>query len=154
MSVLTTIADAVVTLLNAAAGEEAALGEVFTAERVYLPEYDSAAAAGLAVQVFGTTIATNKQAGTRADAEQTYTVRVAVYERVDQDDDDRCDELQDLVEKIHDLLRESAARNITVGSDQASLVDPTSIDVPYDPAHLQTHSTFASLVTLNYRLLR
>jgi protein-disulfide isomerase len=154
VSVLTTIADAIVTLLNAAAGESAPLGEDFAAERVYLPEYDSAAAAGLSVQVFCTSIASNKQAGTRANAEQTYTVRVAVYERVDQEDDDRCDELQTFVEKIHDLLRTGSARHITVGSDQASLVDPTSIDVPYDPAHLQTHSTFASLVTLNYRLLR
>ncbi len=144
MAVLTDIADAVVAEL-----EGATLSQTPTVERVFVPSYDRAKVSGLRIYVVATGQAISDF--TRGSDEFDYTVRLGIYKPVTLAAmTTECDAMVAFVEEVIDLFRSND--RLTSYAD-AALVG-ISNEPAYDPAQLDQHHVFVSLVTLTYRLVR
>jgi hypothetical protein len=145
-ALLVQIADAVAAMLNDPANQ-AGLSQTFTAQRARVPEYDTASDSALRVFVFGLTEGIDFQ--TRGLFDHQYGVKVAIYKKIDTDADS--DAVDYLREQVCDLIKNN--QRLTVGSDLAALSSIAN-DPVYDPAQLDKHKTFVSVISLTYRLPR
>lgn len=142
-AVLTDIANAVVAEIQAAT-----LSQTPTVERVYVPVYDRASVSGLRVYVLATgqTITDANRAADDFEA----TIKVAIYKDVNPAVIAEVDAMVAFVQEVLDLFRS----NIHLTAyDSAALTDLAN-DPVYDPAQLDQHRVFVSVITLKYTLLR
>jgi len=142
VSALITIAEAVVTRLNA--GD---YSQEFTAERKYVPKYDLKDVKTLQVAVVP-----RSQAIARASRTEDYfdcAAHVGVMKKVDPDDLDEVDALCLLVQEILDELR---GKPITDPIQAAWL--SIANEPAWDPEHMDQLRQFTSVITVNYRLRR
>lgn len=140
MAALTDIVDAVKAVLD-----EEELSQPFTTERVYIPLYDRTQTPGLKVFLLG--LSQVMSDSTRNLDAFTYSLRVAIYCEVEPTNSE-VDAMVHFTEEIIDLLRQHRQLN-----DHAALIG-ISNDPVYDPAQLDSHHTFVSVVTAEYRSLR
>lgn len=142
MSVLRTIAEAVTQQLNAAT-----LSRSFTAERTYLPLFDTKQPNGLKVFVLGR--GEDIEPTSRDEFTHTYSLALAVYERVDPADTEAVDVIDAFREEIIDFIK-THPRLDDADAVMISVSNPT----PYDPQQLDQHSTFVSVIEATYQTLR
>jgi hypothetical protein len=141
MSVVVTIADAVVAVLNAGGFDLP-----FTAERAYTPGYTLEQLATLRVSVVprGWTIAGRS----RQEDQFTYTIDVAVQQRVDGSNAE-VDGLMALVEALADRFRRQRLPNLP----EARCVGVSS-DPIYAAEHLLESRVFTAVLTLSFQTAR
>jgi hypothetical protein len=145
MSLITTIADALVMELNdAPAGTFA---QAFTASRHYRPQFDLAELKTLRVSVVPKGIAVT---GLMRNANQhDVSIDVAVQKKVSPDDAAELDGLMTLVEQIADFFR---LRRLWA-LPEALWTQTQNVPV-YSPEHLETKQVFTSVLTFTYRVVR
>ena len=142
MSVLITIADAVVEALNGAS-----LSQPFTAERHYQPAFDLPEMADLRVSVVPKSV--EVLSSSRNQNQHDYAIDVGVQKRVA--DDAEADLLMKLAEEVADLFRLGRVQVDGVGSVPLLTV---ATDPVFAPEHLTEKRVFTSVVTLTFRVLR
>lgn len=145
-SVLVSILEAVKSILNDPTNQ-ASLSQTFIAERIRIPEYDTATTPGLKVYVLG--LSEGIEFVTRGQDDCRYGVKVAIYKQVANEDE--ADAMDYFREQVCDLLR--AHRSVEIPSSIAALTE-VSCDPVYDPANYDQHNTFVSVIGLEYRLPR
>lgn len=139
MSVVTDIADAVVTSLNGGS-----FSQTFTASRKWTPKFSLPDLATLRVSV-----KPNTETVSKADREKDFfdiAIDVGVQRKVDSDSE--IDDMDDLVGEIIDHLRNQRLSNLN-----AAFLSITRDPVLYD-AHLEEHHAFTSIITVTYRVRR
>ena len=145
MSLITSIADAVVTDLNGAAA--GTFAQTFTAARHYRPQFDLAELKTLRVSVVPKGIAIT---GLMRSANQhDVSVDVAVQKKVNPADSAELDGLMTLVEQIADYLR---LRRLT--ALPTALWTKTDNVPVYAPDHLEQKQVFTSVLTFTFRVVR
>lgn len=145
MSLITAIADAVVTDLNGAVA--GTFAQTFTAARHYRPQFDLAELKTLRVSVVPKGIAIT---GLMRSANQhDVSVDVAVQKKVNPADSAELDGLMTLVEQIADYFR---LRRLT-GMPTALWTKTDNVPV-YAPEHLETKQVFTSVLTFTFRVVR
>ena len=145
MSLITAIADAVVTDLNGAAA--GTFAQAFTAARHYRPQFDLAELKTLRVSVVPKGIAIT---GLMRSANQhDVSVDVAVQKKVNPADSAELDGLMALVEQIADYFR---LRRLT--ALPTALWTKTDNVPVYAPDHLEQKQVFTSVVTFTFRVVR
>jgi hypothetical protein len=147
MSLITAIADAVVTDLNGAAA--GTFAQTFTAARHYRPQFDLAELKTLRVSVVPKGIAIT---GLMRSANQhDVSVDVAVQKKVTPPPEGAAelDGLMTLVEQIADYLR---LRRLT--ALPGALWTKTDNVPVYSPDHLETKQVFTSVLTFTFRVVR
>jgi hypothetical protein len=148
MSLVTDIADAVVSELNAAQTPPApGFGQTFTAVRAYRPQFDLADLKTLQVTVVPKAIEIINI--TRQANQNDVAVDVAVQKKVDPADTAEMDGLMALVEKLGDFFR---LRRLT--ALPTALWTKTENVPIYAPEHLETKQVFTSVLTLTFRVVR
>ena len=145
-SIITTVADAVVTELNSAA--EGTFSMAFTAQRAYLPIFDLKDMADLHVTVVPKGVST--EASSRSTSQEEYQIDVAVQQKVASLEPVSIDPLMALVQEIVDFWR---LRRVTIGAVPAACVKAVNLPV-YAPEHLSQMNQFTSIVTLSFRMVR
>ncbi len=141
MPVIITIADAVVTELNAHT-----FGQAFTAARAYLPRYDLADMKDLHVTVVPKGVEID--ASSRTLAQHDYSIDIAVQKRVGSDPSNM-DGLMGLVEEVSDFFRQRRL------AQYPAAIWVRTVNVPiYAPDHLDQLRQFTSVLTLTFRVLR
>jgi hypothetical protein len=145
MSLITTIADAVVTELNGAG--PGAFGQAFTAARHYRPQFDLAELKTLRVSVAPKGIAIT---GLMRNANQhDVSIDVAVQKKVSPTDAAELDSLVLLTEQIADFFR---LRRLSA-LPEALWTKTDNLPV-YSPEHLEQKQVFTSVLTLTFRVVR
>ena len=145
MSLITAIADAVVTDLNGAAA--GTFAQAFTAARHYRPQFDLAELKTLRVSVVPKGIAIT---GLMRSANQhDVSVDVAVQKKVNPADSAELDGLMALVEQIADYFR---LRRLT--ALPTALWTKTDNVPVYAPEHLEQKQVFTSVLTFTFRVVR
>jgi len=145
MSIITEIADAVVSDINAAT-----LSQPITATREYLPEHDLTELQNTVVTVVPKGVSI--QGSTRGQNQHDYQVDIAVQEKVPTGGGkSEIDALMILVEEILDLFRLNRVTVPTLGSVPLLRAENDPI---YAPEHLNQHGVFTSVITLTFRGLR
>jgi hypothetical protein len=147
MPLLTDIADAVVTALNAGDFEPS-----FTAARAYLPRYELAQMGTLHVTVVPKAI--EIAGGTRQANQYDCQVDVAVQQRLSNAGDagaeaEQLDRLMGLAEQIADHFRLKRLADLPT----AAWVRTENAPV-YSPEHLEQLRQFTSVITLTFRVVR
>lgn len=147
---LLAVADAVVTLLNAAS-DAGTFSQEFRAERLYVPVYQLADE----VRLLKVTVLARGQTHERADRGNllacAYLVDVGVQKRVpglDWGDKTELDALMGLAQELADYLWKTPLSSPSV---KAFAIEN---DPAYDPAHLEELRQFTSVLTVTYRQLR
>ena len=141
MSLETTIADEVVTLLNGNS-----FSQPFTAVRAWLPVFDPESLSNLSVVVIPTR--TNLENASRKAVRHDIEISIAVQQRLglatgDAGDEAEIDLLHNLADEIRNFLIQAALTSARLsGIEQRVLVDP---------AYQYDFRTFTSLITLTYR---
>lgn len=149
-AVVNEIADAVVDTLNAA---DMSFG--VDAERMYIPVHSLRELGDLKTPVvpsilgLSTTILNRKR-------QHSYdvTVDVGVQRRVPDRSRDALDALAGLVQEIIDLFLKGAGSELSLSGDRTARVTSVANDPVFDPAHLDEHGVFTSVVTLTIREIR
>ena len=145
MSLVTAIADAVVTDLNVAAA--GTFAQTFTAARHYRPQFDLAELKTLRVSVVPRGIAIT---GLMRSANQhDVSVDVAVQKKVNPAGSAELDGLMTLVEQIADHFR---LRRLT--ALPTALWTKTDNVPVYAPEHLEQKQVFTSVLTFTFRVVR
>jgi len=145
MSLITTIADAIVTELNAA--PSGTFAQPFTAARHYRPQFDLAELKTVRVSVVPKGIAIT---GLMRSANQNdVSVDVAVQKKVTEGDTAELDGLMLLTEQIADFFR---LRRLTA-LPEALWTKTDNVPV-YSPEHLETKQVFTSVLTFTFRVVR
>lgn len=141
MSLITDIADEVITELN-----EATLSQAFTAERRYAPIFDLEEMTDLKVSVVPRS--KTSSAGTRAQREFTVEIDIAVQKKVPAEDLTTPDALMTLVEEIADLFR---MKRLTTSRAAwtAEANDPIFL-----PGHIRRLGQFTSVLTLTFAIVK
>jgi hypothetical protein len=148
MSVLVDIAEAVKTVLNAAS-----LSQSFTAERAYIPVYDTRTLVDLKISVIAASDESERLS--RASNLCTYRVDIGVQKRIgtgtmtEAEIRAACDPLMTLAEEIGDLFDGEPLTGYT-----SAKCTETSLRVLYVPQMLDTHRVFTSVVTLTFQVVR
>lgn len=145
MSLIIDIADAVVAALNAA--PEGTFAQSFTAQRMYLPQFDLKEMSDLHVTVVpkGTEI----QPGTRNTGRYDCSIDVGVQKKLANAQDlSEVDSLLTLAEGIAEYFR-----NKVLSPVQAAWVRSEHTHL-YAQDHLRELGQFTSVVTLTFRVLR
>lgn len=142
-SALATIADEVAEILTDASGV-GLLSQDFEAERVYVPNYDSATETALRVQVIAMPQTTTEIAAGDWDAHD-YFVEIGIFKKVDQTDTDAIDAMIQFTEEVRSFLRDNAGE-----IDGAQWMAP-EIDGLYSIEELRTKNVFASTQRVTYR---
>jgi len=145
MSLVTDIADAVVTELGVA--PPGTFSETFTAERCVLPEFDLQDLAELKVTVVPKSVEIT--GSTRAASQYEIAVDVGVQKKLGKDLDAEVAALGMLVDEVADYLRKRTL-------DQAPFAMWIGItnDPVYAPEHLAEQRVFTSILTVTYRAMK
>jgi hypothetical protein len=148
MAEILSIADAVVTALNAEAFQ-GTLEEEFTAERKYLPRVELKDMGTLHVTVVPKAVIT--EVSSRSTADYQYQIDVGVQKRFAAGDDeaDELDPLLGLVEQIADYLRLKRLDEFT-----DAMWIKTEHPALYAPEHMEQFHQFTSILTFTFRLVR
>lgn len=145
MSLITTIADAVVTELNGAPA--GTFAQAFTAVRHYRPQFDLAELKTLRVSVVPKGIGIT---GLMRNANQhDVSIDVAVQKKVTAGDGAELDGLMLLSEQIADFFR---LRRLSA-LPEALWTKTDNVPV-YSPEHLEQKQVFTSVLTLTFRVVR
>ena len=145
MSLITTIADAVVTELNGA--PSGTFGQAFTAARHYRPQFDLAELKTVRVSVVPKAIGIT---GLMRNANQhDVSIDIAVQKKVSPTDAAELDGLMLLTEQIADFFR---LRRL-LALPEALWTKTDNVPV-YSPEHLETKQVFTSVLTLTFRVVR
>jgi hypothetical protein len=148
MSVLTDIAGAVEAELNAAPA--GTFEPAFTAQRVYLPQYDLKDMADLHVTVVPKGVVV--QSASRAVSQYDYSIDVAVQKKLltgGTTDPAEIDPLMALVEQIADFFRQ---RRLSAYPSAAWVrTEHTHL---YAQEHMSDLRQFTSVLTLTFRVMR
>lgn len=145
MSLITTIADAVVTELNGASS--GTFTQTFTAARHYRPQFDLAELKTVRVSVVPKAIGIT---GLIRNANQhDVSIDVAVQKKVNTADAAELDGLMLLTEQIADFFR---LRRLSA-LPEALWTKTDNVPV-YSPEHLETKQVFTSVLTLTFRVVR
>ena len=145
MSLITTIADAIVTELNAAT--PGTFAQAFTAARHYRPQFDLAELKTLRLSVVPKAIGIT---GLMRNANQhDVSIDVAVQKKVSSTDAAELNGLMLLTEQIADFFR---LRRLTA-LPEALWTKTDNVPV-YSPEHLETKQVFTSVLTLTFRVVR
>jgi hypothetical protein len=148
MSLITDIADAVVTELNAAPVPPATgFAQTFTAARAYRPQFDLPDLKTLKVTVVPKGIEIINV--TRHANQNDVSVDIAVQKKVNPTDTTDMDALMTLVEQIADFFR---LRRMT--AFPTALWTKTDNVPVYSPEHLEQKQVFTSVLTLTFRVVR
>jgi hypothetical protein len=145
MSLITTMADAVITELNGAVA--GTFAQAFVAARHYRPQFDLAELKTLRVSVVPRGIVV--QSLGRSANQHDVSVDVAVQKKVSPTDGMELDGLMTLVERIADYFR---LRRLTA-MPEALWTKTDNVPV-YSPEHLETRQVFTSVLTLTFRVVR
>jgi hypothetical protein len=145
MSLITSIADAVVTDLNGAAA--GTFAQTFTAARHYRPQFDLAELKTLRVSVVPKGIAITGLM--RIANQHDVSIDVAVQKKVNPTDSAELDGLMTLVEQIADYFR---LRRLT--ALPTALWTKTENVPVYAPEHLEQKQVFTSVLTFTFRVVR
>ena len=162
-AVLRQLADAVTALLvnnesallttaNYAAAFPPPATASFTAQRVYLPNYDLADSPGLQLFILGLGQSIDVKNGTRGDTFDTYVVKIAVYRQIDRDSsngqptESQMDAMADLVEAIIDLIKSNKFIN-----NNTAAWNVIENDLVYDPIMLDQKNTFMTVISIHYQ---
>jgi len=145
MSLITTIADALVTELNGAPA--GTFAQAFAAARHYRPQFDLAELKTLRVSVVpkGIVITGLMRSANQHDV----SVDVAVQKKVNPTDSAELDGLMTLVEQIADFFR---LRRLAA-LPQALWTKTDNLPV-YSPEHLEQKQVFTSVLTFTFRVVR
>jgi hypothetical protein len=145
MSVLTDIASAVETELNAAPA--GTFEPAFTAQRAYLPQYELKDMADLHVTVVPKGVVV--QSASRAVSQYDYSIDVAVQKKLAATDPAEIDPLMALVEQIADFFRQ---RRLSAYPSAAWVrTEHTHL---YAQEHMSDLRQFTSVLTLTFRVMR
>ena len=145
MSLIITIADAVVTELNGA--PVGTFAQTFTAARHYRPQFDLTELKTVRVSVVPKAISIT---GLMRNANQhDVSIDVAVQKKVNPTDAAELDGLMLLTEQIADFFR---LRRLTA-LPEALWTRADNVPV-YSPEHLETKQVFTSVLTLTFRIVR
>lgn len=145
MSLITTIADAVVTELNSAPA--GTFAQAFTAARHYRPQFDLAELKTLRVSVVPKGIGIT---GLMRNANQhDVSIDVAVQKKVTEPDASELDGWMLLTEQIADFFR---LRRLAA-LPEALWMKTDNVPV-YSPEHLEQKQVFTSVLTLTFRVVR
>jgi len=148
MSLITDIADAVVTELNAPPVPPATgFAQTFTAARAYRPQFDLTDLKTLKVTVVPKGIEIINV--TRHANQNDVSVDIAVQKKVNPTDTTDMDALMTLVEQIADFFR---LRRMT--AFPTALWTKTDNVPVYSPEHLEQKQVFTSVLTLTFRVVR
>jgi hypothetical protein len=139
-SQLITIADAVVTALNAAS-----FSQTITAVRSYVATRDLKDSDSLTVDVMP--VEMTKEIQTRTTDIESYTVRVIVQKRTDTDANATLDALSLFVEEISDLLLATRLASPTVMCLAVEVI-------PFSLVDIRERNQFAASVTATYEQVR
>ena len=142
MAVITDIADAVATEINAGS-----FSQPVSATREYLPAFELADMQTLRVTVVPKSVTTLP--GGRAHNQYDYAIDVAVQKKLDAADNTEIDELMTLVDELADHLR---FKRLTDYPNAAWL--KTENQPVYAQEHLQELRQFTSVLTLTFRVVR
>lgn len=145
MSVITTIADAVVTELNGA--PSGTFAQAFTAARHYRPQFDLAELKTVRVSVVPKAIGITSLM--RNANQHDVSIDVAVQRKVNPADAAELDGLMLLTEQIADFFR---LRRLSA-LPEALWTKTDNVPV-YSPEHLETKQVFTSVLTLTFRVVR
>jgi len=145
MSLVTDIADAVVTELGVA--PPGTFSETFTAERCVLPEFDLEDLGELKVTVVPKSVEITSS--TRAASQYEIAVDVGVQKKLGKDLDAEVAALGTLVDEIADYL----CRRTLSAASFAAWVGITNEPV-YAPEHLAEQRVFTSVLTVTYRAMK
>jgi hypothetical protein len=140
------LAQLVVSLLNDPVNQ-AGLSQTFTATRVRIPEFDTAANPVLSVFVLGLT--EGIEFNSRTTFDHQYGIRVAIYNQVA--NDAAVDAMDLLREQITDLLKSHRTMPLVNGQAQLASVETSPV---YDPSLLDKHNTYVTVISLTYGMLR
>jgi hypothetical protein len=145
MSLITTLADAIVTELNAAPA--GTFAQAFAAARHYRPQFDLVELKTLRVSVVPRSIGIT---GLMRNANQhDVSIDVAVQKKVSPTDAAELDGLMLLNEQIADFFR--LRRLATLPEAMWTKTDNVPV---YSPEHLETKQVFTSVLTLTFRVVR
>jgi hypothetical protein len=140
MSVITDIADAVTTSLNAAT-----FSEDFTAERLHQPSFELTELQSLHVSVVPKALEIRN--ASRQHSFWDCTIDVGIQQKVD--DDARVDELVAFAEEIANHLRLKRLADYPLAAWMAIEHDPVVAS-----EHLDQHRQLTSVLTVTYRVKR
>jgi hypothetical protein len=143
---ITTIAEAVTTLINGAT-----LSQTVTAQRCYIPNYDIQTTPGLQIFVLATDQVIDIANGDRSSSADTYTLKLAIYKQLTRTDGQivtaDMDAMIYFVQQVSDLLKANDIEG--TGGLIATRNKPL-----YDPAQLDKNGTFLSVLEADYLLFR
>jgi len=146
MAEILSIADAVVTALNADEFQET-LTEEFTAERLFLPNFKLEDMDALHVSVVPKSM--TEEAASRNDVDYQYQIDIGVQKRFTKLESSEIDPLVDLVEQIAALFKLASLPTYTdvtwIKTDHPAL---------YAPEHMEQLRQFTSVLTLTYRRIK
>lgn len=142
MSTVLQVADAVTSQLNAAA-----LSQSFTAERLYIPNFELAKLNQLRVTVVPSELHVRSLDRNRNSYEAE--IDIAVQKKFKQGSNAEIDPLIALVEEIADLFRLQRLASLP-----AAIWSRTEHQVLYSPEHWEQYRQFTSLLTVFFRLAR
>ena len=142
MAVINSIADAVVTKLNAATFTQS-----FTAVRKYAPIYRLKDMDTLHVTVVPSS--EDISPVNRADTEHEYTIDVGIQKRFSSDANTTIDPLMDLVQEVSDEFTGAGLAGYTSAHWVRTTVDPI-----FAPDHMSKVRQFTSVVRLAYKVFR
>lgn len=145
MTLITAIADAVVTELAQAPAET--FVQPFAAQRHYRPTFDLAALKTVRVSVVPRSLTISALG--RASNQHDVAVDVAVQKKVDPADSAELDSLMRLVEQIADFFR---LRRLTELPE--AMWTRTENQPVYSPEHLEQKQVFTSVLTFTFRVVR
>ncbi len=149
-AIITTLAKAVTTALNEPP-DEIVFSKEFVAERVHLPEYDTAKVKSLKVFVIGSGIGVNLEEGNRSTNSETYTILIGFYNTIKRTagkpDMVEVDAMDYLVEQVRKYFA-----GMTQFDDITTLyLASVKNDVPFDPATLHEKDVYVSVISLTYQ---
>ena len=142
MAQILTIADAMVTSLNAAE-----LSMDFTAERAYVPSFKPSDLIDLRVTVIPRGLQVGS--GTRSEDQHDYRIDVGVQQKFDAGSAVELDPLMDLVEEIADHFRGSS-----LDTDPAASCVAVENGPIYAQEHIREERMFTSILTFTFRSWR
>lgn len=143
-SIITTVAEAVASELNAAV--EGTFGMEFTAQVVFVPEMDLSEADSLSVVVTPSGIQDSMAA--RSLAQVDVSVDIAIRRKVGVADPDALEKLNDLADQIRRYIRQR-----TLGTLKPAKWIKNQVGLAYSQQHLREFDQFTSVITATYRLL-
>ncbi|MCR4411348.1 MAG: hypothetical protein NUV77_02855 [Thermoguttaceae bacterium] len=142
MATIIDVANAVVTQLNSGA-----FSQLFTAQRLYRPQFDLSEMKTLHVTVVPKALAINSLS--RGSDSHEYQIDVAVQKKFETESSEELDPLVGLVEEIADHFRTPRL---------ASLPSALCVKVENKPIYAQEHfdemRQFTSIITLTFRVAR